>query len=187
MPPNRSDPIDRFFRTPQYVRDPVNLFHISILVLHWDMAFSGHFDLARTILELFLPYLPSTYKGPPNIRALATVWFHVPAARPSNGAPESWPEVKIITADESPSMDIFTPEFYTKWEEKYWIPSQGYIKPDKYDPHAWRTSKDHYECATCARILCRVPPGQVPSRKALEEAFEAMDRIWGLGWRDTWR
>ncbi|KAK0658041.1 hypothetical protein B0T16DRAFT_386472 [Cercophora newfieldiana] len=130
MAQDRLEPIERFFRTPRRYRDPFPLWSKSIFPLYWDMCFSGHFTLTRTLLELFLP-------------------------------------------------------FVRQMGREIWIPSYGYVKPEKHDPHSWRTSTDHYECATCARLHCRVPPGEVPSREALEEAFEAMNKIWGLPFRGT--
>jgi hypothetical protein len=48
---------------------------------------------------------------------------------------------------------------------------------DSYDPHQWKTSEDPWTHAICARLLCRVPEGQVADRVAISEAFEAVDRL----------
>jgi hypothetical protein len=50
------------------------------------------------------------------------------------------------------------------------------IGPD-YDGHQWKDSQDPWEHAICARVLCRLKDGKPPSRERVEEAFEAVDRL----------
>jgi len=154
----------------------------DIFDLYWRAAFSGHFGEARRLLEVYFGVVGPDFKvanlaGDNGVnRCLATIWAHAPAAKPFN-VPAWVAGAGPFTDDEVPEYDISRPEFYEKWPEKYWIPSYGFLKPDKHDPHAWRTSQDHWECAACARLLCRVPQGQVPDRAAIEEAFEAIERL----------
>lgn len=157
----------------------------NIFDLYWRAVFSGHFDEAKRLLTVYFDIVGPDFKikidkqpEGENLRnrCLATIWAHAPAAKPTNVP--AWVAVaRPFTSNEVPEYNIFRPEFYEKWPEEYSIPSYGIVNPDKYNAHAWRTSQDHWECALCARLLCRAPQGQVPDRAAIEEAFEAIDRL----------
>lgn len=154
----------------------------DIVDLYSRAVFSGHFDEGQRLVTVYfdivgLDFKIDKFEGDNVVnRCLATIWAHAPAAKPANVP--AWVAVaRPFISDEVPEYNIFRPEFYEKWPEEYSIPSYGIVNPDKYNPHAWRTSQDHWECALCARLLCRTPQGQVPDRAAIEEAFEAIDRL----------
>jgi hypothetical protein len=72
----------------RHYKDPVS-FWLPVFGLHWNMAFSGHFDLARDIMELFFSARPKQFTTS-LLRELQTLWDHAPSAKPTN-LPSRWP------------------------------------------------------------------------------------------------
>jgi hypothetical protein len=49
--------------------------------------------------------------------------------------------------------------------------------PSTYDPHQWQTSEDPWTHTICAQHLCQPCDKNIPSRGAVEEAFDAIDKL----------
>lgn len=155
-----------------------------ILNLYWKLAFSGHLTAARSILEAFLSTVtPDILPSNDELPILRTIWAYAPAAQPSN-VPAHWPaSPPIPPAASVPERNIFHPSFYSYWNQLNTRRNQFRSMlhhptppPPPEDPHSWRTATYTRDCGACARLLCRVPDGEVPTREVLEEAFEAMER-----------
>jgi len=108
----------------EYRRDVWN----DIIDLYWRAAFSSHFDDAQRLLQVYFDTVGPDFKinklEGDNVanRCLATIWAHAPATKPSNVS--AWVAIAgSFTIDEVRDYNIFRPEFYEKWPEKYWIPS----------------------------------------------------------------
>ncbi|KAK1834997.1 hypothetical protein QBC39DRAFT_421183 [Podospora conica] len=155
--------------------------------LHYNMAFSGHPELAREILETFLASLPQGQVYHPHYNhPLLSIWTHLPSSKPTN-LPPNWPSepCHLRRASADPDRDIFNPAFHTYFIMHAGTPrkpltADDIIDLDAIDPHSWPNSTNPRHVAACARVLCRVPPGGVPPREAMEESFNAMDRVWDL-------
>lgn len=158
-----------------------------IYQLHYNMAFSGYPNLARLILEIFIASLPQDkFYNPHYNHPLLSIWTHLPASKPPN-LPPNWPSdpLHLDPASKVPERDLFHPDFHTFFSMCGPTPrvppaASDIIDLDTIDPHSWPTSTNPRHVAACARVLCRVPSGGVPPRDALDEAFNAMDRIWDL-------
>ena len=96
-------------------KDPGS-FWLPLFGLHWNMAFSGHFDLARDVMELFFSARPKRFTT--NLyRELQTLWDHAPSTKPAN-LPSWWPRdtAPYPRVSEVPAHNIFDPIFYMAWE-----------------------------------------------------------------------
>src|SRR4051794_31760302 len=85
--------------------------------LHYNMAFSGHPDLAREILETFIASLPQgQFYNPCYNHPILSIWTHLPSSKPTN-LPSNWPSepLHLLPASKFPDRDIFTPRFHTYW------------------------------------------------------------------------
>jgi hypothetical protein len=223
MPLKATEILESSMERLRRYKDP-DSFWPPVFGLHWNMAFSGHFDLARDVMELLFSARPKQFTTSLP-RELQTLWDHAPSAKPTN-LPSWWPQdtAPYPRVSEVPSRDVFDPIFYMTWEggvetwereaaaaapvhgpwvshlqprmeffdsRDAWIaaaqraawvfclPAPG-IDLAALDAHSWRESTDHRHIAACARVLCRVPRGEVPTREVMEEAYSAMKRIWEL-------
>jgi hypothetical protein len=155
----------------------------EIFVLYLMCTFSGLHDPAKTLLEALFDVAPgfTPTSGAQDNQILRALWKHCPPAKPTN-IPLALP-ASIEDQDNPPEYDIQNPAFFQldKWTETHWIPRTDYGQRqeinDDYDRHQWKTSQDPWTHGICARLLCRVPDGQVPDREAVCEAFEAVDRL----------
>jgi hypothetical protein len=151
----------------------------DIFTLYVLCAFSGLHDKARDLLQAFFDAVPDFEPNPklPDKRILASIWKHAEATKPAN---VPWSDGAAFDTTE---YDIDDPAFYRfmRWPQFLWTPSTGVIEDtSRLDVHSWKTSQDHWEHGICARLLCRVPEGQVPDRAAITEAFDALDRLFAL-------
>lgn len=158
-----------------------------IYTLYYNMAFSGHPDLAREILSTFIASLPQgKFYNPHYNHPILSIWTHLPSSKPTN-LPSNWPSdpLHLDPASKVPERDLFHPDFHTFFSmcgpsHRTPLAPSDIINLDTIDPHSWSTSTNPRHVAACARVLCRVPPRGVPTRAALDEAFNAMERIWDL-------
>lgn len=96
-------------------------------------------------------------------------------------------ERSLDVLEDDPRFDITKPEFFTldNWTNTDWIVSgTEYGKREQFVPidgvfdvHLWRESEDPWIHAICARLLCRVPDGKVPTDTAVNETFEVVDKL----------
>ncbi|KAH8903702.1 hypothetical protein BR93DRAFT_930860 [Coniochaeta sp. PMI_546] len=143
----------------------------DIFTLYVLCSFTGLQDVARALLEAYFDAHPGSKpdRRLPTQQAVESIWRHAEATKPRNSP---WEVVELDRTQGFAQYDIGNPAFYQFYK---WTTVQ--VSDDSYDPHQWKNSEDPEVHATCARLLCRVPEGQIPDRTAIEEAFEAVDRL----------
>jgi len=157
----------------------------DVFALYVLCSFSGLRDAARGLLEAYFDAQPDFEPHPmsPAKQILGLIWKHAELTRPRN---IPWGVAGFDGTQHPPEYEIGNPAFFQldKWTETSWIPRTDYGDrdsrqsiDDNYDQHQWKTSEDPWAHAICARLLCRVPEGQVADRAAISEAFEAVDRL----------
>lgn len=97
-----------------------------------------------------------------------------------SGKPDNTPwDQDIGHLDEARKLaDPRNVDFYEDWTKTEWIAKMLNISigPD-YDADQWKGSQDSWVHAIGARILCQPMDGNPPSPEAVEEAFEAVDKL----------
>ena len=167
---------------------------ISSLLLFFS---PGGQEPAVQLLEAYFEFCPVERNGNGDLlwtnydpypiheqKALLMMLHHAPR-RPTN-----LPWIDLTDEQlQDPAFDMTKAEFFYSgvipWTNVDWIEKgTDYARQENfelidegYDSHQWRTSNDPWTHAICARLLCKVPFGQVASREAVEEAYEAVDKL----------
>jgi hypothetical protein len=139
-----------------------------------DLIVSCKPDAANAILgKLF--QVPEFCNMPQGERTFEFFWSYF-SGRPTNTPWPQWDEKRL--AEEKRLSDPENVQFYDGWSDASWITeTQGIAIGDDYDAHQWKDSSDCWTQSICAHLLCQPKDGRPPSREALQEAFEALEKL----------
>lgn len=150
----------------------------DVFALFFLCSFSGRYNSARDLLRAYFDAVPDFVPNPDLLdkQVLESIWVNAAVTRPAN---VPWTDGVPFNTTE---YDIDDPAFYSmRWTDVKWRHSTSNVKDDTHiDPHSWKTTQDAYEHVNCARLLCRVPMGEVPDRAAISEALDALESVFAL-------
>ena len=140
----------------------------NVLVYAKELILAGHLDAANTILADLVA--AKEYKISESNQAICELfWASASLSRPATASWPAWNADKL--AENTCQYDPAQLAFYD------WTSSFG-SRTDRVDLQSWRKSSDVEILTACARALCRPDPeGQLPSREALAEAAEVLDKL----------
>ena len=140
----------------------------NVLVYAKELILAGHQDAANTILADLVA--AKEYEISESNQAICELfWASASLSRPPTASWPAWNADKL--AENTCQYDPAQLAFYD-WASRFGS------RTDREDLHSWRVSSDVEILTACARALCRPDPqGQLPSREALAEAAEVLDKL----------
>ncbi|KAH8892904.1 hypothetical protein GQ53DRAFT_745889 [Thozetella sp. PMI_491] len=165
----------------------------DIAYLYVLCALSGEKEAGDDLLQAFFGACPIMSTDSPHfLQELELIW-HYSGARPVKlpwedaTSPDKEAKVRaIIEKAKKPEYDISNPGFFqlNSWTATDWIFNSNFREGPKLENfnketfrHSWRESSDPWIHVICPRLLCHVSEGELPTREAIEEAFEALEKL----------
>ncbi|KAE8444644.1 hypothetical protein EG329_014392 [Mollisiaceae sp. DMI_Dod_QoI] len=166
----------QILKTRDTILTSENFSHTSKELISFVVAFflAGKPETANRLLEKLFQI--TDFSASEDEQLIFELFWNSFPGRPTNTPWSKWDETRLNEAKQR--VDPESPKFYEGWTNTSVFETilKITIGPD-YDAHQWRISQDPWVHAISARVLCRLKDGSPPTREKLQEAFEAVDKM----------